>query len=40
MNTKATILTTEKVPAYIREIAKRLAPCLMDVHDEDGDWWG
>ena len=40
MNTKATILTTEKVPAYIREIAKRLAPCLMDFHDDDGDWWG
>lgn len=40
MKPKATILTTEKVPAYIREIVKRLAPCLMDFHDDDGDWWG
>ena len=30
-----TILTTDKVPKYIKEIVKRLTPKLMEYKDED-----
>lgn len=35
-----TILTTDKVPKYIKEIAKRLTPKLIEYNDEEGDFWG
>ena len=36
----ADILTNGKVPAYIKEIAKRLKPVLIDYKTEEGDFWG
>lgn len=35
-----TLLTTSDVPMYIRDIVKRLSPCLVDYEDEAGNWWG
>lgn len=34
------ILTTKKVPKYIKEIVKRLYPVLIEYKTEDGDFWG
>ena len=39
MGKKACLLTTNDVPQYIREIAQRLHPVLMDFEDEDGNWF-
>ena len=36
----ADILTTKKVPKYIKEIVKRLYPVLIEYKTEDGDFWG
>lgn len=36
-----TPLATDKVPKYIKEIAQRLTPKLMDYKDEENySWWG
>lgn len=40
MSKKSCILTKEDVPAYIREIVKRLYPILIEYSDEEGNWWG
>ena len=40
MSKKACLLTRDDVPQYIREIAQRLCPVLMEFEDEDGNWWG
>ena len=34
------ILTTKKVPEYIKEIVQRLTPFLIDYKSEEGDFWG
>lgn len=33
-------LTNKKVPKYIKEIAQRLTPKLMEYRDEEGSFWG
>ena len=40
MGKTACLLTAGDVPEYIKEIAKRLQPVLMDFQDDDGEWWG
>lgn len=40
MSRRACLLETSDVPEYIKEIAKRLHPVLMEFVDEEGSWWG
>ena len=41
MSRKACLLTTNDVPQYIREIAARLSPVMLDYKDKEGNsWWG
>ena len=40
MSKQSGLLTSSDVPEYIKEIAKRLHPVLIEYKDEDGDWWG
>lgn len=37
---KASLLTQQDVPAYIKEIVKRLHPVHMEYQDEEGNWYG
>ncbi len=40
MSRKASLLTTEDVPQYIKNIVSRLSPVFVDYEDEEGNWWG